>query len=167
MKKFVVITALILTLFKIPAYSQMVKKGDQVPAATLKTITGKQFNLESVIGKKVVVVWVTDYCDVCRRGIDNFIEASSQFSRENISFLLLSATTENIAKKMNKYYNLGFTTLVAAEDPFTVALTGEEHPGVCPVNNLFIIDKSGKLSYRVHLPGITTRDLVKLIENVQ
>lgn len=165
MCKFIILLIFLLTL---PSFSgeDVIKVGDQVPAAIITDSKGNPVNLADHIGKRTIILWVTDLCAVCLEGLDNFQNLYDKFSNSNVSIFMIGTSNEKTTKDFIKKYDVSFPVLMGGKDSLLLKLTGESGIGICPIDNFFVIDKKGVLRHRKHLPGIPDRELENIVNSV-
>lgn len=160
---------IILFLFFIHTFilwiSTPVQAGDYIPLAVMTDVNNKEIDLAGYVGKKPIVFWITDLCSVCDEGADNFNDACKMFSPQ-VAFFIISTADKDTTRAFIERRNITTPVLMGGEDPITIALTDDSGAGLCPVDNLFIVNKAGTVAYRKNLPGTTTKELENLVNKV-
>ena len=64
-------------------------------------------------------------------------------------------TVEDAVRKEN----LTFRFLYDPTGEVTEKFTGKYIPDTCPLKNIYLIDKSGKIIYSTHYPGVSEEEL--------
>jgi peroxiredoxin len=157
---------LLIALCYLKSEAASVNIGQKVTPAVLKDYHGANINLGNSIGRRVTVIWICDLCKVCERGFDNYLSISDYFSSRQVDFYLISTVNEELTENFVKKYNITTPVLLGGSDPLTQLLTGQSGYGLCPMDNIFLMDRNGILRFRGHLPGITNRDMQNIINRV-
>lgn len=142
------------------------KPGDEIPKGVLTSVDGFNYNLQDYTGKALLIVWVTNLNSVALSGTDNFLEIYGKYSADEVNFFIVSTINKNDTLNFIQENRIPCPVLLGGTDSFTKQLTGESGYGIAPVNNFFIFDKNGKLSRRIHLPGLPTRHIEALINQI-
>ena len=141
-------------------------QGDEIPEGELISVEGLNYNLRDYSGKTLTVIWVTSLNPTAMNGTDNFLEIYGKYSADEVSFFIVSTINKNDTLNYIQEHRIPCPVLLGGADSFTKKLTGESGYGIDPVNNFFIFNKDGKLSRRIHLPGLPTRHIEALINQV-
>lgn len=117
---------------------------EKVPDFTLPDVSGRQVNLRSFEGKKIVVLnlWAT-WCGPCRDEIPDFNAAYEAFKERDVEFLGVSVD-QNAAEVVPPF-------LQKLPIAYTVVLGSPEltfRYGVRGIPTTFIIDKNGRMQRR-------------------
>lgn len=165
-KKISIISIYILFIFIVAAsisYSAPVKVGESVKGDVLRDTSGKTYNFDNLIGRKVLVIWITNLSSVDLKGLDNFVESARSFSRGNVGFYMLSTAGKEKSLNFVKDHQVDIPVLLGGEDELTYSLVGDRGRGISPMNNFFVISRKGLLHGKAHIPGLSTNQINKMI----
>jgi peroxiredoxin len=139
--------------------------GSKVTPASLRDYRGHTHNLGNSLGKKVTIIWITDLCQVCARGFDNIQELKNIYAGRPVDIYMISTANPGSTAEIAQKYQLTVPVLMGVNEPFTKQLIGSSNMGSCSINNFFIFGRDGKLRTRVHVPGLSTRQLQQQVES--
>lgn len=148
------------------AVAQLPQIGQKALNFTLEDLAGKRFSLSDFKDKKIVLLWFTNLCKGCQTKFPEMERIKNQYSEKGIEVLAVSVlgddreTVENVVDEMK-------TTFRFLLDPKGVATklySGAYHPGYCPMQNIFITDKKGDITYVSHYPGIEEDEIMKELD---
>jgi thioredoxin-dependent peroxiredoxin len=124
--------------------------GSHVPEFTLADQNGKLFSINSVIGKKNLVIYFYPKDDTpgCTDEACYFRDELEAFSKADALIIGISGQSVDSHKKFAERYNLGFT-LLSDEGDKVRKLFGvpDNFLGLLPGRVTYIVDKSGKVVY--------------------
>jgi peroxiredoxin len=168
MTRFFFLAVILLTLLLPlrPAYAQL-HKGLSAPPFTLRNLEGKTFELKDYLGKYATIIWFTDFCDTCRAGFPQLASLWGQYEALGVRIVAVSTRGEANAdvQKILAGQEIPFPILVDQQGEVTVKYAGNFIAGTCPVNNLFVIDRSGSVRLVRHFPGTPPEVLKEELKN--
>jgi peroxiredoxin len=153
---------LFVILFSGAAAQAQFHKGQSITPFTLRDLQGKTFQISDYLGKYAVILWFTDFCDTCRAGFAQMEALSTQYGPSGLRIIAVSTRGEANAdvQKTLTTVQITFPILIDQRGEVTVKFSGNFIAGTCPVNNLFILDRSGAVRFVRHFPG-TPPDVLK------
>ena len=78
--------------------------GDSAPKFTLPTIDGNTFNLEDMIGKKVILTFYRfSSCPLCNMRLRRIIQRWDEFSKDAVMVAVFDAKLGELQKRMKKH----------------------------------------------------------------
>ncbi|MHB2025955.1 MAG: TlpA family protein disulfide reductase [Elusimicrobiota bacterium] len=144
-----------------------VEIGRHVPDFILSDLEDRRFRLSSVFPEKAAVLWLTNLCSSCQERIP-LLERVYSEKRKNLEIFAISTlgndrrTPETIAAE----HHPSFPLLLDPKDWVGNTL-GLEHPsGACPMYNLLMLDRSGRVRLRHHLSAIPDERFVKELDSL-
>jgi peroxiredoxin len=127
--------------------------GDYFRDFTLKDADGREFTLSDNPGGKRTVLWLTNLCEDCRAKVP-LLEELRREAGERFRVLAVSLLGDDAALPREVSAQGGFPILLDPEDIVAHKL-GLPHPaGTCPLHNLYILEKDGRIAYRHHLSAL-------------
>jgi peroxiredoxin Q/BCP len=127
-----------------------IEKGSKVPAFALKDQDGKLFDLQSVLGKKNLVIYFypKDDSPGCTKEACAFRDQYEVFNQEDAIILGISGQSVESHKKFAEKYHLSFT-LLSDEGNKVRKLFGvpTNMLGAIPGRVTYIVDKTGTVVY--------------------
>ena len=124
------------------------KIGDKVPSFILKNQHGKNFNIDSLIGKKALVIFFypKDFTPGCIKEVCSFRDQYEDFTDLGAEVIGISGDGESSHDKFAKKYELPFT-LLSDENKKVRNLFGVKGSlmGLLPGRVTYVIDKSGNV----------------------
>lgn len=144
------------------------KVGDQAPDFSLRDFKGNKFTLSKLTKKKGVLLWFTNLCEGCQSKITQVEKLKSLYEKKGIDVVAVSIlgedreTVENVIRK-NK---VSFQFLYDRKGEATEQYSGTYVQGTCPLKNIFIIEKGGKIAYASHLSGIKVNELTNMLNEI-
>ena len=122
------------------------KTGDKVPSFTLKDQHGNNFNIDSLIGKKALVIFFypKDFTPGCIKEVCSFRDQYEDFTDLGAEVIGISGDGETSHDKFAKKYELPFT-LLSDENKKVRNLFGVKSSlmGLLPGRVTYVIDKNG------------------------
>ncbi|MDE1975706.1 MAG: TlpA family protein disulfide reductase [Elusimicrobia bacterium] len=144
-----------------------VEIGRRIPDFALSNAEGRSFRLSSVFPDKAAVLWLTNLCSSCQERIP-LLERVYSEKRKNLEIFAISTlgddrrTPEIIAAE----HHPSFPLLLDPKDWVKNTL-GLEHPsGACPMYNLLMLDRSGRVRLRHHLSAIPDERFLKELDSL-
>lgn len=124
------------------------KPGDKVPSFILKDQHGNNFNIDSLIGKKALVIFFypKDFTPGCIKEVCSFRDQYEDFTDLGAEVIGISGDGESSHDKFAKKYELPFT-LLSDENKKARNLFGVKSSlmGLLPGRVTYVIDKSGNV----------------------
>lgn len=142
--------------------------GNQAPDFSLGDFNGKKFALSTSIKKGNVVLWFTNLCEGCQSQIPTVLGLKTEYEKKGVEVVAVSVlgkdrkTVETVMKE-NK---VSFRFLYDPSGTATQRYSGKYVEGTCPLKNIFIIEKGGKIVYASHLPGIQMNELTTQLNKI-
>jgi peroxiredoxin len=133
-----------------------VEVGEPVPDFTLYSLDERPMTLSDIIPKKVVVLWFTNLCSSCEERIGLLQKVYDQH-RDRLEILAISTLGKDRAtpERILRDHRFEFPLLLDPED-WVGRVLGFEHPeNACPLYNLLILDRSGRVRLKSHLSAIS------------
>lgn len=144
------------------------KVGDRAPDFSLQDFKGNKFTLSKLTKKNGVLLWFTNLCEGCQSKIYEVQKLESLYEKKGIDVVAVSVlgkdrkTVETVIKE-NK---ISFRFLYDPSGTATQRYSGKYIEGTCPLKNIFIVEKGGKIMYAGHLPGVDSSALEKELNNI-
>lgn len=135
--------------------------GDQAPDFLLDDFNGETFVLSKLIKKGNVVLWFTNLCDGCQSEIPTVLRLKEMYQKKGVEVVAVSVlgkdrkTVETVIKENKVSFRFLYDPIGAATQQYS----GKYIEGTCPLKNIFIIEKGGKIVYASHLPGARMNEL--------
>ena len=161
------------TVAKSPAEAKPLAVGVKVPNATLRTLGNEEVKLHDVLRDKpsVVIFYRGDWCPYCNAHLSDLATMEPEFekrgyqivaispdspadlnktmTKDHLNYKLFSDSSAEAIKKFGVGYRLDDATFTTYRDKYHVDLeksSGQAHH-ILPVPSVFIIDKSGKITF--------------------
>jgi len=137
------------------------KVGDRAPDISGQCFDGKPFTLSETAKDKPVLLWFTNLCSGCKSKLPFIEELHGKYKNKEMEILAVSQlgddrkTVEDVIRK-NK---LSVRFLYDPSGEATTLYTGGYNPGACPLTNIYLINKNGKISFTTHYPGVSEKEL--------
>ena len=161
--------AALVALFLSPAISRadryrgtgLASVGSIAPDFELPRFDKGKIKLSTLNAAHPVVVWFTNMCAGCQSQIANFKRLRAKYRAKGVEFFAVSmlgddrATAEAIMKK----HSVDYPVLYDPTGSATMKWAGKYVKGTCPMQNIFVIQKGGKIVLADHLPGVEIADL--------
>jgi peroxiredoxin Q/BCP len=167
----VIVAVSLLLLAPSPAHSQTApaapKIGDQAPDFTLKDFSGKAFTLSSLMKNKGVLLWFTNLCEGCQMQVPTVEKLKALYAKKNIAVVAVSVLGKD-RKHVEEVMAKNKVTFPFLYDPTgdaTTLYSGRYIEGTCPLKNIFVIKKGGKILFSRHLPGTSEQELLAQLDN--
>lgn len=127
--------------------------GKIFPDFSLKDEAGREFALSDNPGGRRTVLWLTNLCEDCRAKVP-LLEELRREAGDRFRVLAVSLLGDDAAPARAVSAQGGFPVLLDPEDIVAHKL-GLPHPaGSCPLHNLYILNKDGRIAYRHHLSAL-------------
>lgn len=148
------------------AVAQLPKIGQKAPNFTLEDLAGKRFSISDFKDKKIVLLWFTNLCSGCQTKFPEMERIKNQYSEKETEVIAVSVLGDDretvettIAEKKTT-----FRFLIDPRGVATKLYSGAYHPGSCPLQNIFITDKNGIITYVSHYPGMEEDEIIKELD---
>jgi len=144
------------------------KMGDRAPDFTLQDFDGKSFTLSELMKTKSVLIWFTNLCRGCQPEIPDLLRLRSRYETKDIEIVAVSVlgkdreTVEAVIRK-NK---VTFPFLYDPKGAATELYSGKYVPATCPLTNIYLIRKGGKIVWVSHLPGADEKELSSQLDKL-
>ena len=144
------------------------KVGDTARDFSAQFFDGKPFKLSENTKNQTVLLWFTNLCSGCQSKLPIIEKLNKKSKNKEMEVLAISQlgddrkTVEDIIRKNN----LSVRFLYDPSGEATKLYTGGYTPGTCPLKNIFLINKNGKISFASHLPGVSENELNNQIEQL-
>ena len=142
--------------------------GDRAPDFLLDDFNGKKFTLSKLIKNGNVVLWFTNLCEGCQSEIPTMLRLKAEYQKKGVEVVAVSVlgkdrkTIETVMKE-NK---VSFRFLYDPSGIATQRYSGKYVEGTCPLKNIFIIEKGGKIVFASHLPGTQLNELTTQLNKI-
>ncbi len=142
--------------------------GDQAPDFSLKDFGGDRFTLSKLTKKGNVVLWFTNLCEGCQSQIPTVLGLKAEYEKKGVEVVAVSVlgrdrnTVETIMRKNKLSFRFLYDPIGAA----TQLYSGKYIEGTCPLKNIFIVQKGGKIVYASHLLGVQMNELTTQLNNI-
>jgi peroxiredoxin len=149
-----------------PAAPPIPKVGGQAPDFTLKDFSGKEFTLSPLMKKKGVVLWFTNLCAGCQSQIPTVEKLKAAYEKKGIGFVAVSVLgkdRQHVEDVMARN-KVSFPFLYDPAGDATKLYSGQYVEGTCPLKNIFVIEKGGKILFSRHLPGTSEQELITQLD---
>lgn len=127
------------------------KVGDFFPSFSLKDLAGVLHRISFPTDADFTVLWFTNLCDDCRERAGLLDEISRETS-DRFSVAAVSLLSEPETRRLAGPWE--FPILLDPEDVVAKRLRLPHPPATCPLNNLFFLDKTGRIVFRHHLSAL-------------
>jgi peroxiredoxin len=142
------------------------KIGEQAPDFTLKDFSGKTFTLSPLMKKNGVLLWFTNLCSGCQEQVPTVERLKALYAKKNIGVVAVSVLGKE-RKHVEDVMARNKVTFPFLYDPSgeaTRLYSGQYVQGTCPLKNIFVIEKGGKILFSRHLPGTSERELLAQLD---
>lgn len=130
------------------------------PDFRLNDLSGAEITLSEYIGKKGVVIWVTNLCSGCQSGIALLEKLHKKYAGKiEILAILLPDVDVEEARAIKERRKASFPFLLDASGETPNSYGGVTTSNICPLNNIFFIDKRGVIKGFYHYPGLNEKEL--------
>ncbi|MDP2207578.1 MAG: redoxin domain-containing protein [Bacteroidota bacterium] len=144
------------------------KVGDSAPNFSLQDFKGNKFTLSKLTKTKGVLLWFTNLCAGCQSQIPTVLSLKAEYEKKGVEVAAVSIlgkdrkTVETVLKE-NK---VSFRFLYDPNGTASKRYSGEYVEGTCPLKNIFVIEKGGKIVFANHLSGVQMNELKKLLDKL-
>ncbi len=127
--------------------------GDLFPDFSLVDLQGRRHRMSDAFPKKCAVLWFTNLCEDCRSKIP-LLEELQREAGDRAQILAVSLLGDDRTLPVEVAKSCDFPILMDPGDIVGRQL-GLPHPaGACPLHNLFIVNKRGRIMFRHHLSAV-------------
>jgi peroxiredoxin len=140
--------------------------GDRARDFSSRDFNGNTFTLSKVLKERSVLLWFTNLCEGCQSKIAQVQELKSLYETKGVAVVAVSVlgkdrkTVEDVIRNNN----VTFQFLYDPKGEATGRYSGRYVEGTCPLKNIFIVNKNGKITYANHLPGVAEKELLSRLE---
>ncbi len=144
------------------------KVGDTASDFSAQFFDGKPFKLSENTKNKTVLLWFTNLCSGCQSKLPIIEKLNKKSKDKEMEVLAISQlgddrkTVEDIIRKNNLSVRFLYDPSGEATKIYTAGYT----PGTCPLKNIYLINKDGKISFASHLPGVSEEELTNHINQL-
>lgn len=144
------------------------KVGDQAPDFTLLDFKGRRFILSEQKSRKAVLLWFTNLCEGCLSKLPAMENLKTIFEKKGADFIAVSqlAKDRKTVEDVIQSCKLTLRFLYDPDGKATERYSGSYVPGTCPLQNIFVIQKNGTITYASHFPGVEQSELHELLGKV-
>lgn len=129
------------------------EKGDYFPDFALSDEAGREYHLSDNPAGKLTVLWLTNLCEDCRSKVP-LLEDLRREAGDRFRILAVSLLGDDATLPRQVAAQCGFPILLDPEDIVAHKLGLSHPPQTCPLHNLFILDKDGRVVFRHHLSAL-------------
>lgn len=127
--------------------------GELFPDFTLTDLTGRSHTLSDDQDGRSTVLWLTNLCEDCRSKVP-LLEELRREAGDRFRILAVSLLGDDPTLPRQVSVQCGFPILMDPEDIVGHKLGLSHPPQTCPLHNLFILDKDGRVVFRHHLSAL-------------
>ncbi|MBI2252812.1 MAG: redoxin domain-containing protein [Armatimonadetes bacterium] len=149
-------------------FAEELKVGDKAPDFIIENFNGKKFSSSALKSKKVLLLWFSNLCKGCQAYFPKMENIKKLYEKKGVEFLVISVLL-NDRKTAEKIIQDTKTTLNFYYDP-----KGEitklfcknynfNYVKACPLTNIFIIGKEGKILYIEHYPSDLEDEIIEYL----
>lgn len=142
------------------------QKGDVIPDFSLLDVEGNRRSISDILPDKSAVLWLTNFCKDCRNRIP-FLNDLVQKASDRYGVLAVSLLGNDLRWPQECARTASFPILIDPEDIVTRTFGLSHPPGACPLHNLFIVDRGGRVVYRHHLSALSWKKFRKVWDGIQ
>lgn len=164
MKKLLLMVWLFVSLFVRPLLGEVVID-KHAPDFKLMDSSGKEIKLSDFSYGKVVILWVTNLCSGCQRGLLP-LERLYRMHGEKVEFLAIVQANINTseAQEIKNKLGISFPFLMDSEREVCKLYGGVDAIGICPLKNIFFIDRERIIREVAHYPGLAEEEMEKYLK---
>lgn len=165
-----VFTTILVLSFQAALWSQELTKswslpkvGNSAPDFSLQAFDGKSFILSEMKNNKAVLLWFTNLCSGCEKKLSEVEGFKNLFEKKGVEIAAVSLLGEDkkTVEDFIQKYRLSFRFLYDPDGKATERYSGKYVPDTCPLKNIYIISKEGKITYVSHLPGADESEIIE------
>jgi len=140
----------------------LLESGMEVPGFSLPDFSGGEFRLSDRLeSSDGLLLWFTNLCPGCQAKLSEMEKIKVHYGEKDVEVVAVSVLGED-RKPVEEVLEGEKSTLRFLYDPageVTRRFSGEYVPGTCPRQNIFLIDKEGKILRAGHYPGVEEKEL--------
>lgn len=153
------ILAAFLLLLVLPVRAQEgLHPGASLPDFTEVTVGGKPCATAALRGRPLAV-WFTNFSAGAYEALPNLVAACARHTGLQLVIVSLNGAYESKPKQFADQFSLHEQTAIDADGSTVRAFNGAFLESVVPLYNLYLFDRSGRLTARFHYPGIAPTEL--------
>lgn len=144
-----------------------IETGDGIPDFTLLDLHGRPVTLSQAFPKKAVILWLTNLCSSCEERI-GFLQRVYEENRDGLEIIAISTLGDDreTPERILGAHRIDFPLLLDPED-WIGRILKFEHPGnACPLYNLLILDRFGKVRLKNHLSAIGDAKFMDAVRSI-
>ncbi|HEY4716604.1 MAG TPA: peroxiredoxin family protein [bacterium] len=144
--------------------------GEHAPVFSLNDFSGEKFSLSRELkNNKAVLLWFTNLCKGCQRKIPEMEKIKNIYEKKGIEVVAISVLGEdrNTVENAIQQNKITLRFLYDPKGRVTELFSGKYYPGTCPLKNIFIIGKEGKILYANHYPGTEESEIMNTLEMIK
>ena len=144
------------------------KVSDSAPDFSLQDFKGNKFTLSKLTKTKGVLLWFTNLCEGCQSQIPTVLRLKAEYEKKGVEVVAVSIlgkdrkTVETVMKKNKDSFRFLYDPTGTASKRYS----GEYVEGTCPLKNIFVIEKGGKIVFANHLPGVQMNELASILNKL-
>lgn len=144
-----------------------VEAGEPIPDFTLCDLYGRPVTLSHAFPKKAVVLWLTNLCSSCEERIGLLQKVYTE-NRDRLEIIAISTlgNDRNTPERTLRAHRIGFPLLLDPEDWIGRVLKFEHPENACPLYNLLILDRSGRVRLKSHLSAISDEKFMDAVRSI-
>ena len=147
--------------------SRILKVGVEAPDFSVETLKGEQFELNSYLGKKPILLFFWSFfCGPCREEMPSLQEVYMEIGTENMVFLGVNLDGKGLSKAINKFIESSKLEFVPLFDELIGVQYKVADPyGVAGTPTAYVIDKDGKIAFAA-VGRVEPEELKKILEGI-
>lgn len=133
-----------------------IELGQRVPDFALSDCSGRTVKLSSAFPGRAAVLWLTNLCSSCEEKI-GFLQRLHEAKGERVAIFAISTLGADRAtpERILRAHRLTFPLLLDPDDWVAKKLKLEHPAGACPMYNLLVLDRIGRVVFRHHLSAVS------------
>jgi len=158
------ILLLILGLALCPLFA--LEGGEKCPTFSFTTLENGVYGSSQVLGNKNFLLWFTDFDENSLDELTQLVSLYQRLPRSSYEFLVVSVKGDarSLPESIKKQYSVPFPMLIDPQGRMCAQFSGFYIQNVVPLQNLFIVNKSGVFKLVDHFPGFPFRDIEKILK---
>lgn len=144
-----------------------IEAGEGIPDFTLRDLYGRPVTLSHAFPKKAVVLWLTNLCSSCEERI-GLLQTVYEENQDRLEIIAISTLGDDrdTPERILRAHRMDFPLLLDPED-WVGRILEFEHPGnACPLYNLLILDRSGRVRLKNHLSAIGDAKFLDAVRSI-
>ena len=140
--------------------------GEYAPDFSLDDFNGKKFSLSEELP---AILWFTNLCKGCQMKMPEMEKIKNIYDKKEIKVIAISVLGEdrNTVKNEIQKNKITLRFLYDPKGKVTKLFSGKYYPGTCPLKNIFVISKEGKILYADHYPGTEESEIMEVLEMIK